>query len=308
MKICVTGGTGFVGRSVVSALLSEGYAVSVLTRSADKARLFGGRCRVITADPSRPGTWQREIPGHDAVINLAGENIFGRWTSRKKRMIYESRVHVTRRVVEALAGGGSGCPALLNASAVGYYRSGVDKPLGEEGPRGDDFLARVCRVWEAEAAKARAFGARVVCCRFGIVLGKGGGMLAQVLPVFRMFMGGRMGAGTQWLSWIDERDLAGIFIFLLTHPEMDGPVNCTAPFPVTNAEFSKTLSEVLRRPRIAPPVPAAMVRLLMGEAGDLVLNGCRVIPRRLTAGGFTFAFPRLRAALKDLVGCPDKGK
>jgi uncharacterized protein (TIGR01777 family) len=185
---------------------------------------------------------------------------------------------------------------------VGYYGFHGDEDLIEESPPGTDFLATLAREWEAEAVTATEHGVRVVLCRFGIVMGRNGGMLGEVVPIFRMFLGANLGSGNQWLSWVHETDLARIFLFLLENRGLEGPLNCTAPEPVRNSEFTETLGKVLGVPTFLPPVPGFMLRLIKGEFGGVILKGQRVLPRRLLAAGFQFHYPTLQVALSEILG------
>ena len=190
---------------------------------------------------------------------------------------------------------------LFSTSGAGYYGYHEDEELTEESPPGTDFLATLSREWEAEAVKATEHGVRVVLCRFGIVMGRNGGMLGEIVPIFRMFLGANLGSGNQWLSWVHETDLARIFLFLLENRGLEGPLNCTAPEPVRNSEFTETLGKVLGVPTFLPPVPGFMLRLIKGEFGGVILKGQRVLPRRLLAAGFQFRYPTLKEALTEIL-------
>ena len=238
-------------------------------------------------------------PEHDWIINLAGASIFGRWNAAYKQEIVESRIRSTRNLVIALAGGNRR-QLFCSTSAVGYYGPRGDEVLTEESPQDSDFLARLGADWEAEALKARELGLRVVITRFGIVLGRGGGALGQMAPMFRRFLGGPLGSGKQWFSWIHQGDLARAFSFIAEHPEIHGPVNFTAPNPVRNRDLARALGRALRRPAWLP-APGFMIRLAMGELAESLLTGQRVIPKRLLDAGFKFNFPTIEAALKDLL-------
>jgi uncharacterized protein (TIGR01777 family) len=241
----------------------------------------------------------RAAPEHQWIINLAGASIFGRWSPAYKQEIHESRIRTTRNLVIALAGGNRR-QLLCSTSAVGYYGPRGDEVLTEESPQDSDFLARLGTEWEAEALKARELGLRVVITRFGIVLGRGGGALGQMAPMFRRFLGGPLGSGQQWFSWIHQGDLARAFSFISEHPEIHGPVNLTAPNPVRNRDLARALGRVLHRPAWLP-APEFMIRLAMGELAESLLTGQRVIPKRLLDAGFKFNFPTIEAALKDLL-------
>ena len=301
MKVFLTGGTGFVGKTLSTQMLSQGHDVTVLTRSAKGARSVPDGVTLVEGDPTRPGEWQERVADRDVIINLAGASIFKRWTQKTKKEILESRVLTTRNLVAALSGAGSRGAVLISTSAIGYYGFHGDEELQEESPPGDDFLAHVAREWESAALEAERFGVRVCCCRFGIVLGRNGGALAQMLPMFRKGLGSPLGSGNQWVSWIHEQDLVRIYLFLMDQPEASGPVNCTAPHPVTNREMTRLIGEVLGKPTFMPSVPGFMVKMLMGEFGSVLLAGQRVLPRKLTEWGFQFQFPTMKQALTDLL-------
>ena len=242
MKVFMTGGTGFVGTTLARELTAKGHSVTVLMRKGEPARNLPAGARALQGDPTVRGAWQEEVPGHEVFINLAGASIFTRWTDEAKRIIRESRILTTRHLVEAMAPRKGKETHLFSTSGAGYYGYHGDEELTEESPPGTDFLALLSRDWEGEALRAKDHGARVVLMRFGIVMGRSGGMLGEVVPVFRMFLGADLGSGSQWLSWIHEMDLARIFLFLIEENRaLDGPVNCTAPEPVRNHEFTKTL-------------------------------------------------------------------
>ena len=301
MKIFMTGGTGFVGSYLTKMFTENGHEVTVLTRSARKGGELSSGVFFLEGDPKQTGVWQEKVAEHDAVINLAGTSIFTVWTAKNRQKILESRVQTTRSIVDALAKASAKDITLISASAVGYYGGRTDdKVLDEESPPGDDFLTEVSLKWEAEAQKAEDLGARVVITRFGIVLGKDGGALSKMLPPFKKCLGSPLGSGKQWFSWIHEQDLAAIMLFLLDNKVITGPVNCTAPEPVTNKELTKTLSNVLGCPAFMPSVPGFVLKALLGEFGDVVLKGQRVVPKKLLQEGFKFQFPTLREALLDL--------
>ncbi|MBW2090807.1 MAG: TIGR01777 family oxidoreductase [Deltaproteobacteria bacterium] len=301
MKIFITGGTGFIGQTLVNKLKEAGHELSLLSRSVHGSRSFGEKVRWIEGDPTWPGAWQEEAARSEAIINLAGASIFSRWNEQGKQKILESRVSTTRHLAEAVAGSTQPPQAFLNASAVGYYGFRNDEEIDETGTPGDDFLARVCQAWEAETLQVTAAGSRVALMRFGIVLGRRGGALNQMLPLFRLGLGGRLGKGTQWFSWIHLTDLVRSISFILNHPEAHGPINLTAPNPVTNTELTRVLGRVLHRPAVLP-VPSFMIKMVLGEFGSVLLQGQRVQPVKLQSLGFDFRFSFIDQALKDLLG------
>lgn len=301
MDIFVTGGTGFVGTALCRTLIKAGHGVTVLSRSTRSAESLPQETGHVIGDPAQPGPWQEEAAKCQGFINLAGASIFGRWDDNYKKLLRSSRIQTTKHLVEAMARRGSQTQAILiSTSAVGYYGFCEDQELDESSPPGDDFLAQLCLDWEAEARRAEESGARVVLTRFGIVLGSDGGALAQMLPIFKKGLGGRLGSGKQWFSWIHQADLVRALLHCLKNPNLTGPVNCTAPQPVTNSELTKTLAKVLGRPAFLP-APGFAVKMMLGEFGSVLLEGQRVIPSILEKAGFSFLFPELKAALEDLL-------
>jgi uncharacterized protein (TIGR01777 family) len=300
MKVFMTGGTGFVGTYLSRELVRQGHEVSILTRRARQPTPPAPGIGYITGDPTQEGPWMGAVPEYDWVINLAGASIFERWTKGYKQEIYDSRIRTTRNLVIALAAGDRR-QLLCSTSAVGYYGPRGDEVLTEDSKQDSYFLAKLAEDWEAEALKAQELGIRVVITRFGIVLGRGGGALGQMAPMFRRFLGGPLGSGQQWFSWIHQADQVRAFNFVQEHPEIHGPVNFTAPEPVRNYELTKALGRVLHRPTLLP-APEFMMRLALGEFADALLTGQRVIPKKLLDAGFRFNFPTIAEALKDLLG------
>ncbi len=232
MRIFITGGSGFVGSTLIRKLTDQGHEVTLLTRSI---KINGSKSKgvlFLEGDPTEKGAWQEHVSDHEIVINLAGASIFTRWTRKNKKAIRDSRVLTTQNLVEALANNKARETLLLSASAVGYYGSHGDEELDESTPHGDDFLASVTREWEEAAFKAQELGVRVVVCRFGIVLGSKGGALGKIAPIFKWGLGSPLGSGAQWFSWIHEQDLANICLFLVKNKDVSGAINCTAPSPV----------------------------------------------------------------------------
>ena len=300
MKVFITGGTGFVGSYLSKELAQQGLQITILTRGGKPPAPPAPGISYLTGDPTQEGPWMAAVPEHDWIINLAGASIFGRWTAGYKREIFDSRILATRNLVIALAWGNRR-QFFCSASAVGYYGPRGDEILTEDSPPDFNFLAKLSVEWEAEALKARELGIRVVITRFGIVLGRDGGALGQMAPLFKRFLGGNLGSGQQWFSWIHQADHARAYPFLLAHPEIHGPVNFTAPNPVRNRELTRALGRVLHRPTLLP-APAFMMRLVLGEMAEALLTGQRVIPQKLMDAGFKFNFPTIEAALKDLLG------
>jgi len=300
MKILITGGTGFVGSFLTARLVRDGHEVTILIRSEDEAKMGSRDALFLVGNPTAPGRWQEKIGNFDAIINLAGASIFSRWTVEQKRIIRESRISTTKNLVESIVAVPGRAVTLLSTSAVGYYGFHGDEELAEEATPGDDFLALVARDWEAEALKARQKGARVCITRFGIVLGTNGGALGQMLPLFRMFLGGPIGSGRQWFSWIHAQDLVEAFCFLLNHKELSGPFNVCSPRPVTNRDLARAIGKALHRPSLLP-APGFMIRLMLGEFGSVILQGQRVVPRRLLENGFVFQHPEIDGAIASIV-------
>jgi uncharacterized protein len=298
MKILVTGASGFVGSYLIEFLLERSHHLIGLARSQPKEGFSHPNYGFTAADTTLPGSWQEAAADADVVINLAGRSIFGRWNQAVKNEIRESRILTTRHVVQGLH---SGKPTvLISASGVGYYGSRGDEVLAEEASAGDDFLAGLSVDWEKEALAAEAKGARVVLTRFGVVLGKGGGAMAQMVPAFKFFLGGPLGSGRQWFPWIHIEDLAEAMLFLIERPEISGPVNLCAPAPVPNREFAAALGRTLKRPAVMP-APAFMVRLALGEFADVLLGSQRAMPQKLLRHHFRFRHPDIRSALDALV-------
>ncbi|MFQ5797085.1 MAG: TIGR01777 family oxidoreductase [Bacteroidota bacterium] len=303
MKILLAGGTGFIGKRLYNALIDQGHAVTVLSRSESKARqVLGQKSAVVEWDAKSLTGLRSSVEGLDAVVNLSGESIAARrWTPRQKERILSSRVEATRALVNAIAQCTQKPSVLVNQSAVGYYGNTGDVVVSEDHPPGSDFLSTTGQKWELEARQAEEYGVRVVRVRTGIVLGEDGGALQRMLIPFKLFVGGPIGSGRQWMSWIHRDDEAGIIMYALTHPEVVGAVNGTAPEPLTNREFSKTLARVLRRPCWAP-VPAFFLKVVLGEmAQSLLLSGQRVLPEKMIQLGYQFRFPRLEGALEDIL-------
>ena len=306
MRVFVTGGTGLIGTRLVRRLRERQDAVVLLTRRPGAAReRFGEACTIVEGDPVQPGSWMDAVADCDAVVNLAGESIFNRrWSESFKQLLRDSRVRSTENVVEALARRtqtAGGPRILVNASAIGYYGPGGDEELTEDDPPGADTMASLCVAWEQAAQKAEALGLRVARVRIGVVLDPEGGALPQMLKPFRMVgIGGPVGSGRQWVSWIHHADLVGILLLALDQGEARGPINGTAPNPVRNRELTKAIGRVLHRPSFLP-APAFALRLALGEVAQVVTTGQRVLPRRAEALGYAYRFADVVAALTDVL-------
>lgn len=296
MKVLISGVTGLIGKAVKSLLIAEGHQVVGLTRRRPPGE------GMISWDPAAGALDAAELAGFDAVVHLAGENIGSRWTAARKEQIRRSRVDGTRLLCERLASLDLPPQVLVCASAIGYYGDRGDEILTEESPPGDGFLAEVCQEWEAATAPARERSIRVVNLRIGVVLSPEGGALPKMLTPFKLGLGGRVGSGRQYWSWIARDDVAGAIRHALLAENLSGPVNATAPNPVTNAEFTKALGRVLGRPTVFP-LPAAAARLMLGEAADeLLLGSARILPKRLQESNFRFRHPELDEALRSMLG------
>jgi len=297
MRALITGATGFIGRRLLRHL--DGAVV--LTRNPERAkRTLGSGVTAIAWDAESGPPPAAAFEGVNAVFHLAGEPVAGgRWTGERKRRIRDSRVLGTRNLVAALEALPQRPTVMVAASAVGYYGDRGDEALDENSPAGNGFLAETCVEWEREAARASALGMRVVNPRIGIVLGEKGGALDKMLPPFRLGIGGRLGSGRQWMPWIHLEDVTALLLHLARAP-VSGPVNAVAPQAVTNAEFTRALARVLRRPAIVP-VPAFALRLALGEMGAVLMHSQRVLPRRALDSGYRYRYPELDAALQAAV-------
>lgn len=296
MKVLVTGGTGLVGSVLIPLLTKSGHDVYRLTHSKPR------EARDIAWDPERNQLPKARIEGTEAVVHLAGENIAGkRWNAKVKEQLRESRIKSTRLLSETITQLQTVPKTLICASATGYYGDRGNEFLNETSPPGKGFLPDLCRDWEQACEPARAAGIRVVNLRIGVVLSPKGGGLAKMLPPFKAGIGGVMGSGNQYWSWVSIDDVVGIIDYCINNPKVSGPVNTTAPCPVTNYEFTKTLGTVLNRPTIFP-MPAIAARLALGEmANDLLLASARVMPNKLSECGYRFKHPTLEPALRDLL-------
>lgn len=299
MRVLITGGTGFVGRPLCAYLLSQGHEVVVWSRTPQHAleKLPEG-CETV-AEPE-------QATDIDAAMNLAGENLgSGRWTAARKQRFLDSRLNVTRRLVDWMQG--AGVRTLISASAIGFYGARGDEAVSEEDMPSGSMQGGldICSAWEAEAKRAESFGARVAIVRIGLVLHPEGGGLQQMLMPFKLGVGGPMGNGRQWWSWIHRHDLVRLFVHLLNKQDAEGAFNGTAPNPLRQRDFAKVLGRVMRRPSFMP-TPAFALKIALGPMAELLTQGQRVLPRRTQESGFTFEFPQLEGALRDLLEAPDK--
>ena len=305
MKVAITGATGFVGSRLVEKLKAEGSQILVLTRNQERAkRIFPASAfpnlEIFAYRPAESGDWQQSIADCDAVVNLAGEPIAERWTPEHKKAILESRQLGTRKIVEAIAQADPKPSVLINASAIGYYGTSETATFEEDSPGGNDFLAEVCKKWEAEAQKVKEAGVRLVILRIGIVLDKDGGALAKMLPPFKLFAGGPLGSGRQWFSWIHRDDLVNLIVEALKRPDIEGTFNATAPNPVRMNQFCQTLGEVMNRPSWLP-VPGFALETLLGEGAKVVLEGQQVLPKKIQSLAFQYQYPTLKSALEGII-------
>lgn len=286
MRLGITGASGFLGRRTAQAAVARGWEVVPFSR-----RPHDGRARLLV--PGEPA----DVDGLDAVLHLAGEPVVGRWSAAKKQRIIDSRVLGTRSVVDGFARAARPPRVLVNASGIGFYGDTGDREVDENSPAGRGFLADVCRAWEGEALKVR--DARVVLLRIGLVLGRDGGTMKRILPVFRAGLGGRLGSGRQWMSCIHVDDLAGLALWAAENGSVRGPLNAVMPQPVTNADFTRLLARAVRRPAIFP-APAFFLRAVLGEMSSLLLDSSRVRPAVAESGGYPYAFRDVAAALDQV--------
>jgi uncharacterized protein (TIGR01777 family) len=299
MRVTLTGASGLIGTRLVRALSARGDDVTVLSRNPAKS----GSALGVTAEAWDPNTGPapaRALAGRDTVVHLAGERVDQRWTDDARRAIAQSRETGTRNLVEGLRAADPRPGALVSASAVGYYGPRGDEVVDESAAPGSDFLASVCVAWEREAERAEELGMRVVRVRTGVVLDAGGGALARMLTPFKLGAGGPVAGGDQYMPWVHADDLVGIYLAAIDGADWSGPVNASAPEPVTNKDFSKALGRALHRPAIAP-IPAFALRLLYGDMAEIVTEGQRAVPRRAIDHGYAFAHADLDEALRDAV-------
>ncbi|MBM7097733.1 MULTISPECIES: TIGR01777 family oxidoreductase [Alteribacter] len=300
MKVAIAGGSGFIGTALTERLTSEGHSVFILTRDkSNKSEKAGVRFVEWLKDGTTP---EEELDGIDAFVNLAGENLnSGRWTDEKKKQIMDSRIEATRAVMDVIRKLELKPEVLVNASAVGYYGTSFTETFTEEHKEsGDDFLAEVVKRWEEEASHAQKENVRVAYMRFGVVLDDEEGALQKMLTPFKLFAGGPLGTGKQWMSWVHIDDVVGSIVYAIEHREISGPVNVTAPNPVQMKEFGKTLADVLDRPYWLP-APSIALKTILGDMSVLVLEGQKVLPDKLEKHDYPFEYRELKPALQDLL-------
>jgi uncharacterized protein (TIGR01777 family) len=306
MRLIITGGTGLIGRALAADLAGNSHEVIVLSRAPERATAIPAGVRVERWDARTAEGWGALADGADAIVNLAGESISGqgfipsRWTAERKRHIRESRLNAGRAVTQAVEAATNKPRVVIQASGAGYYGPHGDEEITEETLAGNEWFEQVAVEWEASTAPVETLGVRRAVIRSGVVLSTEGGALPRLLLPFRFFVGGPLGGGRQWFPWIHIADEVGAIRFLIENPTASGPFNLTAPDLLTNAEFSRVIGRVLRRPAFVP-VPAFALRLLLGEMSMVLLEGQKAISRRLQDSGFTFRFPEAEAALRDLL-------
>ena len=310
MRFVIAGGTGFIGSPIAEVYAEEGHDVRVLTRGLpdgearhDPGTGKPGITRVGWRPTGASGPWAHVVDDADAVINLAGESLGDRrWTPERKAVLRNSRILSAGSIVEAIKAAAKPPRVLINSSAVGYYGPSGAEPKSEDAPAGEGFLARLAEEWEAEARKAESTGTRVVLLRTGIVLEKTGGALPRMMRPFRYFVGGRIGTGRQYMSWIHRLDVIEMVRWIVETPAVTGPINATAPYPVTNREFTRALGRALRRPSLVP-APAFALKAMFGEMAEpLLLTGVRVVPAKAQAHGYHFRYPEIDIAMRGIFG------
>jgi uncharacterized protein (TIGR01777 family) len=297
MKILITGGTGFIGRALTQSLTRQGHDVTVLSRNLNAVE----KMAVPSVKALNNLDQLKPEDSYQIIINLAGAPIFdARWSDARKQTIRDSRINLTKQLVNCMAAMTVKPELLISGSAIGYYGDQGDAVLTEQSTTHTDFSQQLCVDWENEAKRAEQFGVRVCLIRTGLVLGDGGGLLQRMLLPFKLGLGGRLGNGQQWMSWIHREDWIAIALRMITDLSMQGAYNATAPNPVTNNEFTRALAQGLKRPALLP-VPACLLKMLLGEMSGLVLGSQRVVPERLLAEGFTFQYTDLSSALAEVL-------
>jgi uncharacterized protein len=302
MRVIIPGGTGLIGSHLAKSLAGSGHEVILLSRQPEKySRTLPKEIQIEKWDGRSAAGWSNLADGADVIINLAGENLAaGRWTEQRKKRILESRVNAGQAVVQAVEQAVQKPHLVIQSSAIGYYGNRPEDPADENTPPGDDFLARVCQAWEESTQAVESFGVRRVIIRTGVILSTEGGPLPRMLLPMRLFVGGPLGNGKQWLSWIHLDDEIRAIQFLMDHPSALGPYNLNAPQPVRNRELMKILGKVIRRPSFIP-APGFAIRLLFGEMATIVLDGTKVIPEKVQQLGFSFTFNDVESALRNLL-------
>lgn len=303
MKVLITGGTGLIGSALADSLVKDGHQVVVLTRNPNRKLNGLGAVRLLKWDGRSGEGWSQELEGADAIVNLAGESIApqaGRWTAERKKRIKQSRIDVTKAVVDGIRRVSQKPAVLIQGSAVGYYGTHDDEIIRENAPAGNDFLADVVKEWEAVSQPVEAMGVRRVLARTGVVFAKEGGPLPVLALPFKMFVGGPVGSGRQYLPWIHIDDEVAAIRFLIENDKASGPFNFTAPNPITNKEFAQVMGRVLGRPSFFP-TPGFIMNLMLGEASTLALDGQRAVPNALQKAGYRFKFSHAESALRDLL-------
>jgi uncharacterized protein (TIGR01777 family) len=295
VRIAVTGATGFIGRALCRELGERGHNIVAMTRDTERARRLLPDVGVVAWDGS-----PEVLPEVDAVVHLAGERVAGRWSTAKKAGLRESRIGRTRQLVEAMARAPRRADVLVSASAVGYYGDRGEATLTERSGPGQDFLSQLCEEWETEAQRAEMLGIRVVRLRFGVVLGRTGGALAGMLPLFRLGAGGPIGSGQQWFPWVHLADAVGLIRLALGSAEASGPINVVAPGLVRNGEFTRALGRAVHRPAVLP-APAFPLRLALGQFAETLLGSQRVLPERAEALSYAFTYPEITSALRSII-------
>lgn len=294
MEIGITGASGFIGQRLAELAAARGHRVTGFSRDPERAIPGCAETRLFRLDE------KVDISGCEALIHLAGENVFGLWTHEKKRRILESRKLGTRHLVDAIFAGDNPPRVLVSGSAIGFYGNTGEQAADENSPAGRGFLSEVTKVWEREAMRGCEKKVRIILLRTGIVLGKKGGAMRLMAPAFRWGLGGRVGSGRQWMSWIHLDDVAALALFAIENETVSGPLNAVAPKPLRNAEFTCALAQTLHRPALLP-VPAFALSLMLGEFSHELLDSKRILPTRTARAGFSFQFPELNSALENLL-------
>ena len=297
MNILLTGGSGFIGKELTNYYINQGHFITSISRSKPSEFILHKNVKFISADTTIEGKWQDEIDKNEVIINLTGATIFKRWNNDYIQKLIDTRILTTRNIVSNLT---NKTKVLCNASAIGYYGFREDEKITENYTHGNDLLSKICQEWEKEADKAQKNGTRVVISRFGVVLGKGGGALKIMLPIFRFCFGGKLGDGKQWFPWIHIDDLCEAVNFLLLHDNLNGAFNFCSPSPVQNYQMTKIISNVMKRPALFT-VPAFAMRALLGEVAKALLKGQRAYPKRLIEEGFEFKYDNIENAFRNLI-------